>query len=39
MERINIELNVNKFLCIPYMEKEIEKIKPLAKIFLKLLKN
>ena len=39
MERINIELNVNKFLCIPYMEKDIEKIKPLAKIFLKLLKN
>lgn len=39
MERINIELNGNKFLCIPYMEKDIEKIKPLAKIFLKLLKN
>jgi hypothetical protein len=39
MERINIELNVNKFLCIPYMEKDIEKIKPLAKIFFKLLKN
>lgn len=39
MERKNIKLNVNKFLCIPYMEKDIEKIKPLAKIFFKLLKN
>jgi hypothetical protein len=38
-KKCDIKFNVNKFLCIPYMEKDIEKIKPLAKIFLKLLKN
>ncbi len=38
MERINIELNVNKFLCLPYIEKDIEKIKPFAIEFYGMIK-
>jgi hypothetical protein len=38
MERKNIKLNVNKFLCLPYVEKDIEKIKPLANEFFGMIK-
>ena len=39
MERINIKFNVNKFLCLPHVEKDIEKIIPLAEKFLEILED
>ena len=36
--RKSCEFNVNKFLCLPYIEKDIEKIKPLAIEFHEMIK-
>ncbi len=38
-ERINVDFNENKFLCLPYVEKDIDKIKEKAKEFLEILEN
>ena len=38
MERKNIKLNVNKFLCLPYVEKDIFEIEKLANEFFGMIK-
>jgi hypothetical protein len=38
-ERINVDFNENKFLCLPYVEKDIDKIKEKAKEFLEIIEN